>query len=84
MKIAKPMLLVSTPIGMAGGLFEAYRLAGGLVILMAAMMGVIGAGMATIIMAVQREKAAERARLESEKPRTEAAADVQHGRVEHA
>jgi hypothetical protein len=65
MKIAKPLLLTTTPLGVAGGLFEAYRLAGGLVILMAAMMGVIGAGMATVVVAVRREKAAERARRES-------------------
>jgi hypothetical protein len=43
MKIAKPLLLVSTPIGVAWGLLEAYRLAGGLVILMATMIGTLGA-----------------------------------------
>ena len=30
MKIAKPLLLVSTPLGMVTGLLEAYRLVGGL------------------------------------------------------
>jgi hypothetical protein len=30
MRIAKPTLLVSTPIGVAGGLLEGFRLAGGL------------------------------------------------------
>ena len=65
MKIAKPLLLVTTPLGMVGGLFEAYRLAGGLVILMAAMMSVIGAGVAMLVATVRREKAAELARLSS-------------------
>jgi hypothetical protein len=55
MKIAKPMLLVSTPIGVAGGLFEAYRLAGGLVLLMFAMMSVVGAGFAMVVATIQRE-----------------------------
>jgi DNA-binding transcriptional MocR family regulator len=41
MKIAKPLLLVSTPLGVAWGLLEAYRLAGGLAILMAAMIGAL-------------------------------------------
>ncbi|HEY6456874.1 MAG TPA: hypothetical protein VIY90_16485 [Steroidobacteraceae bacterium] len=41
MRIAKPILLVSTPLGVAFGLVEGYRLAGGLVVLMAAMPGAI-------------------------------------------
>ena len=32
MKIAKPLLLVSTPLGIITGLIEAYRLVGGLAI----------------------------------------------------
>jgi hypothetical protein len=67
-RIAKPLLLVTTPLGMAGGLFEAYRLAGGLVLLMAAMMGVIGVGCATLVATVRQEKAAERARLAGSGP----------------
>jgi hypothetical protein len=68
MKIAKPILLVTTPIGMVFGLWEAYRLAGGLVLLMAAMMGVIGAGFATVVATVRREKAAELARFSTQAP----------------
>jgi hypothetical protein len=37
MRIAKPILLVSTPIGVIGGLVEGYRMAGGLVFIMVAM-----------------------------------------------
>jgi hypothetical protein len=60
MKIAKPLLLVSTPVGVAWGLLEAYRLAGGLVILMAAMVGTMAAAAGTVVAAVRRERAAER------------------------
>lgn len=59
MRIAKPILLVSTPIGVGFGLFEAYRLAGGLVLLMAAMLGTLGAAMGSVIATIRRERAAE-------------------------
>lgn|GEM_PF-743468 len=42
-KIAKPLLLVSTPLGMVFGLREAYRFHWWLAGLMAALMAVIGA-----------------------------------------
>ena len=64
MKIAKPMLLVSTPLGIAFGLFEGYRLAGGLVVLMAAMIGVIAVAAGSVVGTVRREQRAERARRE--------------------
>lgn len=60
MRIAKPLLLVSTPIGVAWGLLEAYRLAGGLVILMAAMIGMLGVAAGTVVSAIRRESAAAR------------------------
>ena len=59
MKIAKPLLLVSTPIGVGMGLYEAFRLAGGLVFLMAAMVATLGAAMGSVIMTIRRERAAE-------------------------
>ena len=55
MKIAKPLLMVSTPLGVAWGLLEAYRLAGGLVILMAAMIGLLGVAAGTVVAAIRRE-----------------------------
>ncbi len=61
MRIAKPLLLVTTPIGVIEGLYEAYRLAGGLVIIMAAMVGVMLAALATVIAVVRREEQAARA-----------------------
>lgn len=59
MRIAKPILLVTTPIGLGLGLYEAYRLAGGLVFLMAAMITVIGAAMASVVSTIRREQAAQ-------------------------
>jgi hypothetical protein len=61
-KIAKPLLLTLTPIGMAVGLYEGYRLAGGLVFLMAAMVCVIAAAMGSIILTIRRERRAEEER----------------------
>ena len=58
MRIAKPLLLVSTPIGVAWGLLEAYRLAGGLVILMAAMVGTLAAAAGSVVAIIRRERAA--------------------------
>jgi hypothetical protein len=60
MRIAKPLLLVSTPLGVAWGLLEAYRLAGGLVILMAAMIGLLGVAAGTVVAAIRRESAMAR------------------------
>jgi hypothetical protein len=56
MKIAKPMLLVLTPIGVIGGLREAWRLAGGLVFLMLAMLAVVGVAITSIVMTARRER----------------------------
>ena len=58
MRIAKPLLVVSTPIGVAWGLVEAYRLAGGLVILMAAMVGTMAAAAGSVVAIIRRERAA--------------------------
>jgi len=62
MRIGKPLLLIATPIGVAIGLYEAWRLAGGLVFLMFAMLCVLGAAAGSIIMTVRREKREERER----------------------
>jgi hypothetical protein len=62
MRIAKPILLVSTPLGVIGGLHEAYRLAGGMVILMAMMVGLMSVAIASVVLTIRREAAAERAK----------------------
>lgn len=59
MKIAKPLLLVTTPIGLAWGLYEAHRLAGGLVFIMAALVAVMGVAMASVVMTIRRERKKE-------------------------
>ena len=42
MRIAKPLLLVLTPIGVVVGLIHGYKVAGGLVVLMAGMLMIVG------------------------------------------
>ena len=59
MKIAKPMLLVTTPIGVVLGIYEGFRLAGGLVFLMIALLSVIGIAMGTVVATVRRERREE-------------------------
>jgi hypothetical protein len=60
MRIAKPLLLIVTPLGVAAGLYEAYRLAGGLVFLMVMMLTVMTAAIATVVFTIRREQAEER------------------------
>jgi hypothetical protein len=67
-KIAKPLLLITTPLGLALGLYEGYRLAGGLVFLMAAMIAVITVAMGSVVMTVRREREEERRRSERPPP----------------
>lgn len=56
MRIAKPILLVSTPIGVAYGLYEGWRLAGGLVVIMAALVAFMCAAFGMLIHTARREK----------------------------
>ena len=48
MRIAKPLLLVTTPLGLLEGFYECYKLAGGLLFLMVAMVGVLVAALGTV------------------------------------
>jgi hypothetical protein len=54
-RIAKPLLLVTTPLGLLIGLEEAYRLAGGLVVLLAALIGMFGIAILGVVRVVRRE-----------------------------
>jgi hypothetical protein len=57
MRIAKPILLVSTPIGVIFGLREAWRLAGpGMAVLMAAMISVVGGFVWMTVQRIRKEK----------------------------
>ena len=55
MRIGKPILLVTTPLGLAIGLIAGYHLAGGLVVLMAVMITLFGVGILAIVRAVRHE-----------------------------
>jgi hypothetical protein len=59
MRIAKPLLLILTPIGVVIGLIHGYRVAGGLVVLMAGMLLIVGVAAATVFMAIRRERRAQ-------------------------
>lgn len=65
MRIAKPILLVITPIGVIGGLYEAYHLAGGLVFLMLALVLLMSFAIGSVVYTIRRERAAERAAREA-------------------
>ena len=56
MRIARPILLVSTPIGVVFGLREAWRLAGpAMAVLMAAMLAVVGGFVWMTVRTIRRE-----------------------------
>ena len=59
MRIAKPLLLISTPLGVAGGLREAWRFNHGLAFLMAAMLLVVGVAAGSVVAIARRERGAE-------------------------
>ena len=75
MRIAKPILLVTTPVGLAWGLYEAHQLAGGLVFLMAALIAVITVAMISVVPTIRRERREEEQRSQqgSSPPASEAA-----------
>lgn len=58
MQIAKPLLLISTPIGVVIGLHEAFRLAGGLGFLLIAMLGALSAAIGSVVTIIRREQRA--------------------------
>ena len=57
MRIAKPILLVSTPVGVIGGLREAYHLAGGMAFVMAMMVGLLSVAACSVVLTIRRERA---------------------------
>ena len=56
MRITTLLLLVLTAIGVVVGLIEGYRFAGGLVVLMAGMLLIVGIAALTVVMAIRRER----------------------------
>ena len=66
MRIARPILLVSTPIGVIFGLREAWRLAGPkMAVLMAAMLAVVGALVWWTVRRIRQERAFEQVSREN-------------------
>ena len=59
MKIAKPLLLVTTPVGVVWGVYEAFRLAGGLAFLMIALLLMMSAAIGMLVATIRREQAAQ-------------------------
>jgi uncharacterized membrane protein YccC len=60
MRIAKPPLLVLTPIGVGGGLVEAARFDPGLAFLVGVLLAGVGAAAWMLVATIRREQAAER------------------------
>ena len=58
MRIAKPLLFVLTPIGVIGGLHEAWRLVGGLTFLIVVMLGLLSFAVASVVSVIRREQRA--------------------------
>jgi hypothetical protein len=59
MKLGKPILLVTTPIGLGIGLYEGYKLTGGMVVLVFALMAFFGVAIITVVSTIRREQAAQ-------------------------
>jgi hypothetical protein len=57
MRIARPILLATTPVGVAFGLREAWRLAGpGMAVLMGVLLAVVGAFMWMTLSRIRKER----------------------------
>ena len=59
MRIAKPLLLVTTPIASVIGVYEAFRLAGGLAFLMIALLLMVSAAMGMLVVTIRKEQRVE-------------------------
>jgi predicted MFS family arabinose efflux permease len=65
-RIGKPLLLITTPIGLAIGLYEGWRLAGGLVFVMALFIAFLGFAFLTIVLTIRRERKQEEEKKKKE------------------
>jgi hypothetical protein len=64
MRIAKPLLLVTTPVGVAGAIHEAFRLAGGLGFLMVMFMVMMSLAIGGLVLTIRKERRADAIRSE--------------------
>jgi SNF family Na+-dependent transporter len=60
MKFSSRLLMVITPVGVAIGLYEAWRLAGGLVLLMAVQVLILGLIGVALVRTIRRESKEQR------------------------
>ena len=67
MKIAKPLLLITTPIGVIGAVHEAFRLAGGLGFLMLALVSCVSVSIASLVLTIRKEQRLAEAAAEFER-----------------
>jgi hypothetical protein len=65
-RFLRGVLLVTTPLGVAIGLHEAWRLAGGLVVLMAIQIAVLGLIIGALVRTVRRESREQAGRTEKQ------------------
>ena len=70
-KIGKPLLLITTPIGLAIGLYEGWRLAGGLVFVMATFIAFLGFAFLTVVLTIRRERRQEEEKKKKEQEQKE-------------
>lgn len=68
MRIAKPLLLVSTPIGVAFGIVEAWRVGAWLGALMIALVGVIGGFAVLTVRRIREDRRLDSARATDTQP----------------
>jgi F0F1-type ATP synthase assembly protein I len=61
-RIGKPLLIGTTAIGVPIGIYEAFALAGAMGVLVVALIGMFGAGIAWIVAIARAEQRAERQR----------------------
>ena len=69
MRIAKPLLLITTPLGVIGGLREAWRFSPGLAFLMLMLLALISTAFVMVVKTVRDEKKADIVRLAAEDSR---------------
>jgi hypothetical protein len=67
MKIAKPLLLITTPVGVIGAVHEAFRLAGGLGFLLLALVSCIGVAIGGLVLTIRKEQRLAEAAAQSER-----------------
>lgn len=63
MRLAKPILLICTPLGVLGGLHAAWKISGGLAFLMAVMVAVMACAIGSVYFTIRREQVAEAGRV---------------------